>query len=95
MLTHVVMFRFSDPADSGEAADRLRALADEVPSARTLRVGTNLNPDAGAFEIILISEHDDAAALDEYRNHPRHQDVLAWLADHPHQRVAFDTTDLA
>lgn len=95
MLTHVVMFRFDDPVDAVEAGARLRALAGEVAAARTLRVGTNRNGDAEAFEIILISEHDDAAALDEYRNHPHHRAMLEWLADHPHQRVAFDTTDLA
>lgn len=95
MLTHVVMFRFNDPVDSVEAITRLRALAGEVLAARTLRVGTNTNAATGAFEIILISEHTDAAALDEYRNHPHHQAVLDWLAEHPHERVAFDTTDLA
>ncbi len=94
MLTHVVMFRFNDPADSVEAMSRLRALAGEVSAARTLRVGTNRNAAAGAFEIMLISEHYDAAALDEYRSHPRHQAVLDWLAEHPHERIAFDTTDL-
>lgn len=95
MLTHVVMFRFNDPADAAEAVARLRALAGEVATARTLRVGTNINAALGAFEIILISEHDDAAALDAYRTHPEHQAVLEWLTEHPHERVAFDTTDLA
>ncbi len=95
MLTHVVMFRFNDPADAAQAVLQLRGLAGRIPAARTLRVGTNLNTGSGAFEIILVSEHDDIAALEEYRTHPEHQAVLAWLADHPHERVAFDTTDLA
>lgn len=89
------MFRFDDPADATTAVTKLRALADRISAARTLRVGTNHNTGAGMFEVILISEHDDAMALDEYRTHAEHQSVLAWLAEHPHKRVAFDSTDLA
>lgn len=94
MLTHVVMFRFDHPVDATEAVAKLRALAGRTSAARTLRAGTNVNTGAGAFEVILISEHDDVAALDAYRTHPAHQALLDWLADHPHERVAFDSTDL-
>lgn len=89
------MFRFDDPADVAEAVAKLRALAGRIPAARSLRVGTNRDIGTGAFDVVLISDHDDAAALDEYRNHPDHQTALAWLAEHPHERVAVDTTDLA
>ncbi|MEI8083248.1 MAG: Dabb family protein [Actinomycetes bacterium] len=94
MLTHVVMFRFEDPADVPEALGLLRALAEKVPAANTLRVGTDLNGQVAAFDVLLVSEHDDELALQEYRQHPEHQRVLAWLEDHQCQRVAFDSTDL-
>jgi len=95
MLTHVVLFRFDDPADVSEAVGRLRSLKDLVPAALSLRVGTNVNVTDGAHHVILISEHRDAASLDEYRTHPAHVEVLAWLTAHPHQRVALDSVDLA
>ncbi len=95
MLTHVVLFRFDDPADVPEAVGRLRALKDLVPAALSLRVGTNVNVTDGAHHVILVSEHRDVTGLDDYRTHPAHVGVLDWLADHPHQRMALDSVDLA
>lgn len=95
VLTHVVLFRFDNPTDVPEAVARLRALKHRVPAALSLRVGTNLNETDVAHQVILVSEHRDEDGLDEYRTHPAHVEVLAWLADHPHQRVALDSVDLA
>ncbi|MEI6622710.1 MAG: Dabb family protein [Actinomycetes bacterium] len=94
MLTHVVMFRFEDLTDVGPAVALLRGLAGRIPAANSLRVGTNLRASTGAFDVMLVSEHDDADALEAYRVHPEHRRVVAWLDEHPCDRVAFDSMDL-
>lgn len=95
MVTHVVMWRFNDPADIPEAAARLRALADKVAGVRSLRVGINSNQGPHAFELVLVSEHDSFEDLGAYVADPEHQEVAAWLSSRIAERAVVDTDDLS
>ncbi|MFN8125216.1 MAG: Dabb family protein [Candidatus Nanopelagicales bacterium] len=95
MITHVVMWRFHDPADVDEAVVRLHALTGRVVGLTSLRVGRNQNTTPHAYELVLVSEHADDDALRAYIADPVHQEVVAWMADRVSARAVVDTGDLS
>ncbi|MDZ7576816.1 MAG: Dabb family protein [Candidatus Nanopelagicales bacterium] len=93
--THVVMFRLADPDDVEEALVRLRGMAGRIRSLRSVRAGRNSNASPAAFDVVLVTEHDDPAGLAEYAAHPVHQEVLEWLKARWTDRAVVDTDRLA
>lgn len=93
MITHVVLFRFRDPADVASATDRLRALGGVVPALRSIRVGTNGNTGPNAFDVVLVTEHDNADQLAAYQADPAHRAVADWLASRVTDRAVVDSAD--
>jgi heme-degrading monooxygenase HmoA len=93
MTTHVVLFRFHEPADAEEAAHRLGAMAGRIPGLTGVRVGMDHNGGPNAYHLVLVTEHESRAALTDYANHPAHHDVLAWLGDRISERAVVDTDD--
>ncbi len=94
VITHVVMWRFHDPADMDEAAARLRSLPGRVSGITSLRVGPNQNRTEHAYQLVLVSEHADADALRAYIADPAHQEVAHWLSERVAARAVVDTDDL-
>lgn len=95
MVTHVVMWRFNDPADIDEAIDKLRALNGTVAGATSIRVGRNMNSGSSAYELVLCSEHESFEDLAAYSADPAHQEVVAWMSERVADRAVVDTDDLA
>lgn len=93
MITHVVLFRFRDPADAVAGTDRLRALGGVVPALRSIRVGTNGNTGPNAFDVVLVTEHDDLGQLAAYQADPAHREVTDWLASRVTDRAVVDSAD--
>jgi hypothetical protein len=87
MLTHIVLWRLKDEADGRSKAqiaaklkEDLEALRGAVPGAQTLEVGLDVNRSDAAWDVALYSVFSDAAALDAYQRHPKHQEVVKFLA---------------
>lgn len=95
MLTHVVMFSFTDPADVAEAIVRLRGLRGKIPSLLSLRCGTNVREGEHALQLVLVTEHESLTGLLAYIEHPVHQELVGWLSPRISQRAVVDTLDLA
>lgn len=95
MVTHIVMWRFTDPGDIDEAVERLRGMMGHVAGLRGLRVGRNQNSGSSAFELVLISEHDSFEELAAYASDPVHQEIVAWMSERVADRAVVDTADLA
>ena len=87
MVAHVVLFRLRADLPAGDATALLTAFAravHEIPSVRSARVGRRVRVGAQYeqlpqpdFPYAAIIEFDDRAALQEYLNHPEHDDVAA------------------
>lgn len=97
MLTHVVMWKLKDealgmgkPALAQEMKKRLLALVGVVPEIRSFSVGLNSLPGDTASDLVLVSSFDDLAALDRYVQHPRHQEVVAFVKQAAAERRAVD-----
>lgn len=95
MLTHIVMFSFSNPADIAEAVVRLRGLQGKIPSLLSLKCGTNAREGEHALEVVLVTEHESLAGLLAYIEHPVHQELVGWLSPRISKRAVVDTLDLA
>lgn len=90
MIRHLVLMRFTDPADAAEAKARLEALVGQVPELRSLWVGLDALGTDGAFHLALDTTFDDTDGLDAYAAHPAHVDGLAWLRPRLAARAVVD-----
>lgn len=91
-LTHAVMFTLAEPGDAAEAAKRLRAMAGRIPSLLSIEAGTSA--DGGAPHLLLVTRHDDAKALQDYQDHPVHQELLGWIRPRIVGRTVVDSVDV-
>jgi hypothetical protein len=86
MITHIVEFQLAATDDRQRAEDtdgirgRLTALVGVVPGLRAITVERDLGLVSGHWDVVLISEHDDNAALESYQAHPAHQEASAWIS---------------
>jgi hypothetical protein len=80
MIKHIVMWKLKDQDRAGELVGRLEALKT-LPSVGALEAGINASDRPVAWDVVLVSAFADAAALDAYRVHPDHQEVVALLGE--------------
>lgn len=84
-IRHIVSWGLAatDPAEKAEQAARiaasLEALAGVVPGMSSIVVGADLGSTAGNWDVVLVSEHDDEAALAAYQVHPEHVLAAAFI----------------
>ncbi|MEQ6899075.1 Dabb family protein [Microbacterium sp. KR10-403] len=93
-LRHVVSWKMAatDAATRAdharEIAERLNALVGVVPTIGTLTAGPNVVD--GNWDVALVADFADKAALDAYAVHPAHQEVVAYVRSVVADRVAVD-----
>lgn len=92
MLTHVVLFAMK-PDAAPEDGDRLVRDALEkltgIPGVQNLTAGKVLQADSG-YDYALAMQFADHAALEVYREHPVHQEYMAFLQTATAKRLAYD-----
>ena len=76
------MWKLEDEADGmskSENITRIESALNSLPSVieeiSSLELGVNFNPTEAAYDLVLITTHNDQDALDAYNNHPSHQDA--------------------
>jgi acyl-CoA reductase-like NAD-dependent aldehyde dehydrogenase len=93
-LRHIVAWRLAATdeteraAHAQEIADRLLALVGVVPSIGTMTAGPNVVE--GNWDVALVADFADRAALDAYQVHPVHQEVVAYVRGVVSDRAAVD-----
>jgi hypothetical protein len=90
MMTHIVLMKLTDFTDAPKAAELLEGLADRVPEVRSLSVAVDSLRTQFAYDLALVTTHDDAAGLRAYQAHPAHQEVVAWLGPRLTGRAVVD-----
>ena len=94
-ILHIVTWKLSatDPADKAEhaaqMAARLGALVGVVDEIRSLRIGPDVVGGAN-WDIALVAEFDDEAALGRYQVHPAHVAAGAYVRSVVTERMAVD-----
>lgn len=95
MIRHIVAWRLAteDPAEKSaqgqKIAEGLLALRGVVPSIEAISVGPDVVGGTN-WDVALVADFADQAALDAYQNHPDHQAVVAYVRSVVADRVAVD-----
>ncbi|MBD3245831.1 MAG: Dabb family protein [Candidatus Omnitrophica bacterium] len=86
MLKHIVMWKIKDVHEGtpkeeliAELTRRLKELKTSVPGVQRLEVGRNVSPRPTALDLVLVTEFKDDEALQHYRNHPAHLEVVEYV----------------
>ena len=96
MIRHIVLFTLAatDPAqrDADVAAmrERLGALVGVVPGLTAMSVSRDLGLVDDHWDVVLVSDHDDNAALEGYQAHPAHQEAGAFVRSVTTSRATVD-----
>ncbi len=88
------MFRLADSGDADEAVVLLRGLSGRIPTLNSIEVGRDINRGPAAYDVVLITKHNDQDALRAYAEHPVHLELLEWLKPRWTDRAVVDTEDL-
>ena len=95
-LRHVVTWKMAGDSEEergrlkAELRDRLESLPSQIDVIRGFEVGVN---NAGAddnFDVVLVSEFDDEDGLQQYIQHPVHQEVVAFVRANTVGRAGVD-----
>ena len=97
MLRHIVMWRFKDEAEGKTKLqnmeyikERLLTLKGVIPELRHIELGFNVNESDMSYDMVLLTEFADQAALERYKNHPWHKEVSAYVSKVRTDRVTAD-----
>lgn len=97
MIRHVVMWKLHEFADGHNKAENalrvksaLESLIGRVDGLVSLQVGVNQLPGEQAFDLVLMCDFRDWAALETYRTHPLHLGVIELLNKVRSGRVVAD-----
>jgi len=94
-LRHIVAWKLAaQDADeramqAQKIADDLNALRGVVPSIIDITVGPDMLG-GGNWDVALVADFADRAALDAYQTHPDHQLVVGYVRSVVSDRVAVD-----
>ena len=86
MIKHVVMWRVRGTSaeerrdQAGKIRTALEALRGNIPGMSSLQVGIGSGGDEQFGDVVLISVHDDWAALKAYQVHPAHVEAARVIA---------------
>jgi Stress responsive A/B Barrel Domain len=96
MIRHIVLFRLAAidelqrRDDAHGIAERLQALETQILGIVSIRVDRDLGLVEGHWDVALVSEHDDNAALEAYQVHPAHKEVAAYIGTVISDRAVVD-----
>ncbi len=86
MIKHVVMWRLRGTSadERREQAEKVRSalegLRGNIPGMTSLEVGIGVGGDEQLGDVVLITTHDDWAALKGYQVHPAHLEAARVIA---------------
>jgi starvation-inducible DNA-binding protein len=95
MIRHIVAWKLKseDPLERSAQAQKLssdlNALKGVVPSIIDIAVGPDV-VGGGNWDVALVADFADQAALDAYQTHPDHQAVVGYVRSVVADRVAVD-----
>jgi hypothetical protein len=94
-ILHIVSWKLTatDPAEKAAhtagIVERLGRLVGVIEEIRSLRVGPDVVGGAN-WDIALVAEYDDEAALSRYQAHPAHVEAGAYVKSVTAERMAVD-----
>lgn len=96
MLRHIITWKLAAEGaaakleNSATIAAALQGLVPLIPEIRSLTVASNVVSLDTNWDLVLVADYDDEAALRTYLDHPEHQRVVAIIRPLVLQRAAVD-----
>ncbi|WAB84776.1 Dabb family protein [Microcella daejeonensis] len=96
MIRHIVCWTLnsSDPDERAAAVagmrERLEVLPQVIPGLRSLTVSPDVGDVDANWDVVLVSEHDDRAALAAYIVHPAHVEAAGFTRSVVAERACVD-----
>lgn len=90
MVKHVVAWKVPDKKNLAEMKQKLMGMKGQVESLKDIEVGINFNESDAAYDLVLITQHADAASLDAYQADPVHQGVAGFIKERVSARIVVD-----
>lgn len=92
MITHVVLFKLKHNSVEilETAVATLRSLDGQIPTLKSIEVGTDLVRSERSYDIALITRFDDMDDYKVYADHPNHLPVLNYMRSVVSAAVAVD-----
>lgn len=88
MIKHVVFISFMEE-DTEQKLEQLKTLKNkidnlksQIPEVVSIESGLNISTSEKAFDFCLISDFKTSEDLENYRIHPAHKEVLAYMQQH-------------
>ncbi|WP_116140519.1 Dabb family protein [Trinickia diaoshuihuensis] len=86
MIRHIVMWKLKESAlgasraeNAAKLKERLEGCGDIVPGILRLEVGVATPGLDSTYDVVLISDFADKAALDAYQVHPKHEAIKEFV----------------
>lgn len=86
MIRHIVMWKLKDNAlgasraeNAAKLKERLDGCSDIVPGILRIEVGLATPGLDSTYDVVLISDFEDKAALDAYQVHPKHEAIKEFV----------------
>lgn len=96
MLKHIVMFRIKASSEDEKRSRiaSLKAMLEKlpplIPEIKQLEAGVNISTRLNAYDLVLVSEFNNARELEIYRKHPEHQMVVSFVKGIEAETVVVD-----
>lgn len=74
MVTHIVLFKLSDPTTENLSAtrDKLLSMQGKIDQLRQLKAGIDIIRSERSYDIALVTKFDSLQDLQDYQVHPYH-----------------------
>lgn len=96
MIRHIVAWKLAATDPAQRAADAagikagLESLVGIVDGLSHLEIGVDVGLIPANWDVVMVSEFDDNAALEGYQIHPDHIDVAQWIKTVVTERMCVD-----
>jgi hypothetical protein len=97
VIRHIVMWKLKEHANGASRAqnaatlkEKLEACRDIVPGILHLEVGLATPDLDSTYDVVLVSDFADKAALDAYQVHPLHETVKQFIGTVRESRECVD-----
>ena len=97
MVKHIVMWQLKEEAEGNSKSEnaslvkkKLHELKSIIKEINSLEVGENFNTSEAAFDVVLITTHQNREALKNYMVHPEHQKVAGFIRSVVEDRKVVD-----
>lgn len=83
MIKHIVLFKITDAGNNDDRLNKalkmksvFEKLIEKIDVIRSYEVGINKGDSDSAYDLVINSSFDTWSDLDEYINHPAHQEAI-------------------